>query len=104
MAKVITLEDLNKLINSQEDKGDKKALLIVKSTLRAHKGPINKELLEKVVASRLRAEEAAGDYLAENDLDDLFEDLNNTCKHLGRVVLLSFGMDKDEEAWDEESE
>jgi hypothetical protein len=96
MAKVISMEELNKLIDSQEDKGDKKALLIVKSNLRTHKGPISKQTLESVVEARKKGEEVAGEVYIANEMEELFEESNNTIQHLGNVVFLTFG-EEDEE-------
>ena len=90
--KVINLDELNKLIDSQEDKGDKKAMLIVRSCLRKHKDkPISKKLISDVVDARVKAEEMAGNVFIEADLDELFEDSANTIEHLNNVTYLCFG-------------
>jgi regulatory protein YycH of two-component signal transduction system YycFG len=96
MAKVISMEELNKLIDSQEDKGDKKALLIVKSNLRRYKGTISKNDLENIVEARKKGEEAAGEIYIANEMEELFEESNNTVKHLNNVTYLVFGPDEDD--------
>jgi len=95
--KVINLEELNRLIDSQEDKGDKKALLIVRSCLRKFKDkPISRKLMSNIVDARVKAEEMAGSVFIDNELDDLFEDSANTVEHLNNVVFLSFGNEEEE--------
>lgn len=96
MAKVISMEELNKLIDSQEDKGDKKALLIVRSNLRKYKGEISKKLMQNIVDARKKAEEMAGSMFIDSDLEDLFEESEGTIRHLDNVVFLTFGNEDDE--------
>jgi hypothetical protein len=92
MRQTISFEELDKLIDSQEDKGMKKALLIVKSTtrpLRGNKEELTIEQLEKVVTSQIEAQEAsANKFLDDAELEDIYLELAGIAENLGQVIQL----------------
>lgn len=96
-AKAISMAELNKLIDSAENKGDKKALLIVKSNLRKHEGDISLETLSAIVKARKKAEETAGEVYIDEGLEDLLDESTEVIKHLDNVILLTFGEEDDGE-------
>ena len=97
MSKEITFEELDHLIDSQEDKGLKKAMLIVKSAVRPWKenhDAVSQELFVKVVSARQTAEELVAEDF-EEDYPSIHADHLNTAENLGKVILLSFPEDEE---------
>jgi len=100
MPKEITFEELDHLIDSQEDKGIKKGLLIVKSSLRPLKGnraSISKPIMLKVVNARITAEELVADELEGIELDEIHDDIAQTAVNLGKVIHICYPEEDSEE-------
>ena len=69
MSQSITFQELDSLIDSQEDRGKKKALLVIKSCVRTLKG--NHETVSKGTILRVISAQSAAQSLAAEDFEGL---------------------------------
>jgi len=86
--RVITLDDINRYINQEEDKGKKKVILIAKSRIRQklERGEgITIERFKSILKYMKKSESEIANDFSEDDMEEEFEESLEVIKNIDRV-------------------